>query len=114
MTDKQYMTCVAEAQSYSDRDTYISDMALSSMWGDAPDTGIPPVRTEQLGSIYDAVHRNIKEIAADAGISVRALAIRFCIPVRTAESWYNTGSSSRQCPLYVRLMIQECLGLLRR
>lgn len=114
MTDKQYSTCVSEAQNYTDRDAYISDLALSSMWGDLPDDDIPPARMKQLGSIYDAVHRSVKEIAADAGMSVRAMAIRFCIPQRTVESWCGTTDAARQCPLYTRLMIQECLGLLKR
>ena len=114
MTDKQYSICVTEAQNYTDRDAYISDMALSSMWGDSPDAPIPQDRLEQLGSIYDAVHRSVKDIAAAAGISVRAMAIRFCIPQRTAEGWCCSGKSARDCPLYTRLMMQECLGLLKR
>ena len=114
MTDKQYSICVTEAQNYTDRDAYISDMALSSMWGDSPDTPIPQDRLEQMGTIYDAVHRSVKDIAAAAGLSVRAMAIRFCIPQRTVEGWCCTGKSARDCPLYTRLMMQECLGLLKR
>lgn len=110
MTDKQYSFCVNEAKNYTDRDAYISDLALSSIWGDGPEDDIPTARMEQLGSIYDAVHRSIKQIAADAGMSVRAMAIHFCIPQRTVENW----SSIRECPLYTRLMMQECLGLLKR
>lgn len=114
MTDKQYSFCVNEAKNYTDRDAYISDLALSTIWGDAPDIGIPSERIDQLGSIYDAVNRSVKQIAADAGMSVRAMAIRFCIPIRTAESWCGTTDAGRQCPLYTRLMMQECLGLIKR
>lgn len=114
MISKQYNLCITEAQSYTDRDAYISDMALSSVWGDSPDAQIPQDRLEQLGSIYDAVHRSVKDIAAAAGLSVRAMAIRFCIPQRTVENWYCIGKSARDCPLYTRLMMQECLGLLKR
>lgn len=114
MTDKQYNICVTEAQNYTDREAYISDLSLSSMWGDGPEDDIPTALIEQLGSIYDAVHRSVKEIAAEAGISVRAMAIRFYIPIRTAESWCGTTDAARQCPLYTRLMMQECLGLLSR
>ena len=114
MTDKQCTICITEAQNYADRGAYISDMALSSMWGDIPDAQIPQDRLDQLGSIYDAVHRSIKQIAADAGMSVRAMATRFCIPQRTVEGWCCSGESARQCPLYIRLMMQECLGLLKR
>lgn len=114
MTDKQYSICVTEAQSYTDRDAYISDMALSSMWGDSHDAPIPRDRLDHLGSIYDAAHRSVKDIAAAAGISARAMATRFCIPQRTAEGWCCSGKSARDCPLYTRLMMQECLGLLNR
>ena len=114
MTDRQYTICVTEAQNYTDREAYISDLALSSIWGDGPEDDIPMARMDLLGSIYDAVHRSIKEIAAESGISVRAMAIRFCIPIRTAESWGGTTDAARQCPLYTRLMMQECLGLLKR
>ena len=115
MTDKQFLFCCREAASYASREAYISGMALSSMWGDAPDSDIPADRIDKLGEIWDALHRSIKDIAAAAGMSQRKLAERFCIPYRTGENWASTSStSSRSCPVYVRLMMQECLGLLHR
>lgn len=111
MTNKQYRLCVAEAENYTDRDAYISDLALSSVWGDAADAEIPDERIRALGEIWDACNRTVKQIAADAGISCRAMAERFCIPYRTVEDW-STGH--RESPMYVRLMMQELLGLLHR
>lgn len=111
MTDKQYTICVTEAQNYTDREAYISDLSLSSIWGDGPEDDIPPARLEQLGSIYDAVHRSIKQIAADAGLTQRKLAERFCIPVRTIEDWC---AGKRTPPDYVRLMMQELLWQISR
>lgn len=111
MTDKQFMACVSEAANYSDRDAYISDLCLSSMWGDADDAEIPADRITALAAIWDACNRSIKEIAADAGLSCRKLAERFCIPYRTVENW---SAGSRECPIHTRLMMQECLGLLCR
>lgn len=111
MTDKQYTICVTEAQNYTDREAYISDLSLSSIWGDGPEDDIPPARLEQLGSIYDAVHRSIKQIAADAGLTQRKLADRFCIPVRTIEDWC---AGKRTPPDYVRLMMQELLEQISR
>ena len=108
MTIKQYSTCATEAQHYTDRESYISDLALSSMWGDGPEDDIPQDRLSQLGSIYDAVHRSVKDIASAAGISARKLAIRFCIPQRTLENWCM---GVNKCPLYTRLLIQESLGV---
>lgn len=111
MTDKQFMACVSEAANYSDRDAYISDLCLSSMWGDTEDADIPTDRVAALASIWDAYNRSIKEIAAAAGLSCRKLAERFCIPYRTVENW---SAGSRECPIHTRLMMQECLGLLPR
>lgn len=111
MTDKQFMACVSEAANYTDRDAYISDLCLSSMWGDEENADIPAERIDALGDIWDACHRSIKEIAALAGLSQRKLAERFCIPYRTVEDWCT---GRRESPIYTRLMMQECLGLLTR
>ncbi len=111
MTNNQFKACVQEADSYTDRDAYISDLALSEIWEDAEDATLPDERVEALGQIWDACHRTAKEIASDAGLSCRKLAERFCIPYRTVENW---STKRYECPLYVRLMMQECLGLLTR
>lgn len=111
MTNKQYRLCVAEAENYTDREAYISDLALSSIWEDAVDAEIPDDRIRALGEIWDACHRTVKQIAAEAGISCRAMAERFCIPYHSMENW---SAGQRTCPLYVRLMMQELLGLLHR
>ena len=108
MTHEQFYEAVSEIVNYTDRDAYISDLALSSMWGDGPDDDIPQDRLAQLGSIYDAVHRSVKDIASAAGISAREMAIRFCIPQRTMENWCM---GVNKCPLYTRLTLQESLGI---
>lgn len=107
MNDKQRMICVSEALNYADRDEYVSDLALSSIWGD--DADIPPERIEALGALWDAAHRSVREIAAAAGLSHRKMAERFCVPYRTVENWC---SGVNDCPVYTRIMMQQLLGLL--
>lgn len=109
MTINQYRACIAEVFSYADRDSYVSDLALSEIWGDAPEDPIPDPRIAALGLIWDAAHRTVPEIAKAAGLSNRKLAERFCIPYRTVEDW---AAERREPQLYVRLMLQQCLGLL--
>lgn len=111
MTDKQFFLCVSETDHYTDRADYISDLALSSIWDDSETEQIPEDRIEVIGQIWDACHRSVKDIAAAAGMSQRKLAERFCIPYRTVEDWCT---GKRACKLYDRLMMQECLGLLKR
>lgn len=108
MTLNQYLLCVTEAQNYSDRDAYVSDLALSSVWGDSPESAVPADRLEYLCAIYAAVHRSIRDIASSAGLTQRKLMERFCIPRRTMEDW-STGT--RSCPVYTLLLMQESLGI---
>lgn len=108
MTISQYNTAVSEVSNYPDIDSYLSDLALSSLWGDAPEAEIPQQRIDELGQVWDAANRSIKEIALAAGMSQRKMAERFCIPYRTMEDWCR---GVRTCPIYVRLMMQECLRL---
>lgn len=109
MTRLDYSRCAAEVPAYTDRMAYISDLALSPLWGDAPEAEVPQQRIDELGQVWDAVNRPMREIPPAAGLSQRKLAERFMIPYRTMEDWCR---GVRECPAYVRLMIQECLGLL--
>lgn len=109
MTDKQRMYCLSEASNYADRDAYISDLSLSSVWCDAEDAEIPSERIESLGRLWDAYHRSTKDICALAGLSQKGFSERFCIPYRTVCDWC-TGSHTP--PDYVKIMIQQLLGLL--
>ena len=112
MTDKRFSICVSEAANYFDKDDYISDLALSSIWEDTEDAeGIPVERIQMLNDIWNAIHRSIPDIAKASGMSMRKLAERFFIPYRTVENW---SSGARSCPLYVSLMMQEILGLMHR
>lgn len=109
MTIKQYNFCVAEATTYDDRDAYISDISLSSIWDDPDGADVPSSRVDDLIGIWEAAHRSVKDIATTSGLSCRKLAERFGIPYRTIEDW---SAGTRECNLYIRLMMQECLGIL--
>ena len=109
MTIKQYHTCLQELSNYTDRSAYVSDLALSSMWGDNAED-VPKTRIDALAAIWAAAHRGIADIATAAGLSQRKLAERCGIPYRTIEAW---SAGDRQPPLYVLLLIQEALGILQ-
>lgn len=111
MTDKQFFACVREVDNYQDRDAYVSDLVLSSIWGDDPVDDIPEAMVDAVGQIWDAAHKSVKQIAADAGMAQRSIAERFCIPLRTVEDWC---AGKRTPPDYVRMMMQELLGQLHR
>ena len=109
MTAKQYYFCVSAVANYSDPDAYVSDLALSTIWGDTPDAPIPPERLDQLRSIYAAASRTVREIVAHSGLSQAAFAERYCIPKRTVENWCT---ESRGCPIYLPLLLQRAENLI--
>ncbi len=110
MNNKIYHTCLSEALNYSDRDAFVSDLVLSSIWGDWAEE-IPASRIDWLRQIWTAAHRSIKDICKDAGLTQRGLAERFNIPARTIGNW---ATGERACPEYTRIMMQELLGLVGR
>ena len=109
MTDTQFSACVREVPAYTDIDAYVSDLALSSIWGDAETAKIPASRIDQLRAIYTAVNRPVRAIVTASGLSQAAFAERYCIPRRTVENWC---SGANECPLYTRLLLQRAEGLL--
>ena len=110
MNLKQYQACIRELSEYSDADAYVSDLALSSIWGDAPETDIPEERIRQLQEIYKAASITVPEISQSAGLNITQMAARFAVPYRTMQDWF---SGARSCSLATRLMMLECLGLYR-
>ena len=98
----------AETGAYTDRDAYISDMALSSVWGDAEDEEIPAERLALLGGIWDGTHCTIPELLAPSGPPPPGFAQYFNVPLRTVQHWCL---GDRACPPYVATMAAEILAL---
>lgn len=112
MTNHQFYAAYVDAHAYTDRDAYISDLALSSMWGDGPEDDVPGERLAALQQIWDVAHLSFRELRRAVGLTQAAMAERFLIPKRTIENWEATGPSARTCPEYIKVMIAELLGLL--
>ena len=110
-TDKIFNLLWSDAMATNDRDTYVSDWALSSIWEDDPESEIPQGRIEFLTMLWDASHMSVKDICKAAGLTQAGLAQRFGIPKRTVEDWCRGVS---KCAPYIRLMMCECLGLIEK
>lgn len=111
MTNKLFNTLWAAALDCADRDAFVSDWALSSAWGDAPEAEISAARIEMLCQLWDTAHLTIRDIRAHTGLSQVAFAVRYCIPRRTVENWE---SGVRSCPDYLRLLLAQVNGLYTR
>lgn len=108
-TTNLYQTCISESRKYDDRDAYIKNMYLSKIW-DTEDVRREG-REEWLGQIWDATHRNMKDIIAITKSSQLKMCRYFGIPRRTLEDWC---SGIYTPPPYILIMMQEILGLISR
>lgn len=111
MTDCQFYTIFTAAAVSTDRAAFVSDWALSPIWGDEEDAPVPADRVEQLSALWDAAHLTVRDIRRATGLSQAAFAQRFCIPRRTVEDW-ERGIGS--CSLYLRLLLAQAVGLYQR
>lgn len=103
MNDKQRYYALGEACNYADPDAYASDLALSSMFEGAE---ITSELLEQLRRIWSIANAPFRDLLKSWELSQTACAVRFCIPLRTVQSW---ALGERSCPVYVRLMMDECI-----
>lgn len=107
MTDKQFFELWMAALAADDRDVYVSDWTLSSLWADDPETDIPPDRAGVIGGVWDVAHMTIRDILEHTGLTQAAFSVRYCIPLRTVENWVT---GKRSCPDYVRLLLAQVSG----
>lgn len=112
MTDKQFYFAMDEALTSSDRDTYVSDLALSSVFVDDPSNPPEEIDAEligALGNIWDVAHMSIAEIRRATGLSQVAFCERFLLPRRTLQHWEL---DERECATYLRVLLADACGLL--
>ena len=109
MTINQYHLALTEIENYTDRDAFVSDLALSSAFPEDSDLS---VTASELILIWEAYHMTIRDLRTAAALSRSEFSRRFCIPIRTVENWECTGPNARECPTYVRMLIAESLGLM--
>lgn len=111
MNDFLFSTLWAECFEYEEKPGFVSDWALSSVWGDDPEAEVPAERIKMLGRLWDAAHLSIRDIRTHTGLSQSDFGRRFLIPKHTIENWE---SGRRQCPDYLRLLLAEATGLYHR
>lgn len=109
MTINQYHIALTEIDHYTDRDAFVSDLSLSSAFPEESDL---TETVSELSMIWDAYHMTIRDLRTAAGLSRTDFYRRFCIPIRSVENWECTGPNARECPVYVRLLIADAIGLM--
>lgn len=110
MTDDQFYIVWGAALEEKDKDAFVSDWTLSSMFADENEMDINPELVDELEAIYKVAHMSVRDIVAESGLSQIAFARKFCISRRTIGNWCT---GKRKCPDYNRLMFCRLLGILQ-
>lgn len=105
MTDNQFYLIYTEALASTDRDAFVSDLALSSIWGDDADEDIQS-RAEEIRKTWDVAHMSVQDLCSRAGIGQSELSRKFCIPLRTVQNWFG---GQNRCSQYIILMMARLL-----
>ena len=111
MTDKLFATIWADAKTATDPDAFASDWATSSviLSAEDPEAEIDMDLVSNLQVLWHVARDSFRALLKRMGISQTSCATRFCIPLRTVQSW---ALDERECPSYIRLMMAEATGLI--
>ena len=106
MTHETYYRLVSDALAAESEEMFISAPGWADWMDEYGDD------TDRLASdmrnIYQVSHMTMLDLLFASGLTKAAFSRRFLIPLRTVENWV---SGIRPCPIYVRLMIADLLGL---
>lgn len=104
---------IDEMRAYTDVDAYLSDLALSYVWGDDPedpDATIPEERIKYIADLWRWYHMSAAELLQASGYTAPQLADALGIPYSTVAGWV---SGKYKAPQYVIAMAAELLELRR-
>lgn len=83
--------------------------AAIRFFDDAPKPVTIPATDPEMSEAYKIYSRTVKEIIATTGLSYAAFGRKYSIPTRSIENWCCRGTT---CPIYIRIFLQEAVGLL--
>ena len=108
--DEDFFSIVSSIGDFADGDEFVSEWALSGIWGDAPDTDIPQQRIDWLNALYGILTMPPQELLTITGRSVRRTAFHWGIKPDTANHW--VAGKNKMLP-QIRLTLAAEAGLLQ-
>ena len=110
LTPTKLALLFSEAAASDNRQAFVSDWALSSMWGDPEDREtIPQERIDFLDRLWIVSGWGVSEICFRAAINIRQLEAITLTPYRTLLRW---NSEDEKFSARERFLILSHLGLL--
>lgn len=93
MTDAEFQAAYSAAPRYVDPDAYAAEFG------------------DKARSMWNVACLPFRDFLALTGYTRAGLARRYCIPLITLDQWL---AGKRNPPQYVRLLLAECAGFLKR
>lgn len=106
MTYETYRNLVSDALNAENEEMFIAEQGWAD-WMDEYGEDTDRIAGD-MRNIYQVSHMTMLDLLSASGLTKAAFSRRFLIPLRTVENWV---SGIRPCPIYVRLMIADLLGL---
>lgn len=109
VTPKIFEQCYALLESIGDKEDFVEKALDLGVWDDESVTR--DCRDEWLGNVWDAYHRNLRDIIDMSGMKITQFYRYFGVPRRTLQDWLYGKSNP---PKYTLFMMQEILGFVTR
>ena len=106
MTHETYYRLVSDALAAESEEMFISAPGWSD-WMDEYGEDTDRLASD-MRNIYQVSHMTMLDLLFASGLTKAAFSRRFLIPLRTVENWV---SGIRPCPIYVRVLIADLIGL---
>lgn len=108
MNDKQLYMYLGETINYTNPDAFASDVTIALLDPDDANQEISKEIFDGLVILWHIACDPFKTYLSLLGLTQSECARRFCIPLRTVQNW---AGGERSCPLYLRLMMAEIMGI---
>lgn len=109
VTPKIFEQCYALLETIDNKEDYIEKALDLEVWDDENVTR--DCRDEWLGKVWEAYHRDLRDIIDMTGMKVTQFYRYFGIPRRTLQDWLYEKNNP---PRYTLFMMQEILGYVTR
>ena len=109
ITPKIFGQCYALLDSVNDKEEYIEKALDLEIWDSENVTR--DCRDKWLGDVWDAYHRDLRDVIDMSGMKITQFYRYFGIPRRTLQDWLYEKNNP---PRYTLFMMQEILGYVTR
>ena len=120
VSSEQFRTAIFEVKNYTNKQDYISNLTLFSMWYEEKPIGEKTVTHNDidkivnfLSEVWEVTHKGIKYIRSKIGLSQEKFSKKIFTSRRNVENWESPSKANRtQISLFMLIHIAQVCGVL--